>query len=64
MAATVERFGAYTRLLEPGLQFVMPYVDRIGRKLNVQEQVVEIGRDIHGAKVVSPGRKIGANRCA
>jgi regulator of protease activity HflC (stomatin/prohibitin superfamily) len=39
---TVERFGAYTRLLEPGLQFVMPYVDRIGRKLNVQEQVVEI----------------------
>ncbi|MGE0224367.1 MAG: SPFH domain-containing protein [Acetobacteraceae bacterium] len=39
---TVERFGAYTRLLQPGLQFVMPYVDQIGRKLNVQEQVVEI----------------------
>ncbi len=39
---TVERFGAYTRLLEPGLQFVLPYIDRIGRKLNVQEQVVEI----------------------
>ena len=39
---TVERFGAYTRMLEPGLQFVMPYIDRIGRKLNVQEQVVEI----------------------
>lgn len=39
---TVERFGAYTRMLEPGLQFVLPYVDRIGRKLNVQEQVVEI----------------------
>ena len=39
---TVERFGAYTRMLDPGLQFVLPYIDRIGRKLNVQEQVVEI----------------------
>jgi regulator of protease activity HflC (stomatin/prohibitin superfamily) len=39
---TVERFGAYTRLLEPGLNFVLPYIDRIGRKLNVQEQVIEI----------------------
>lgn len=39
---TVERFGAYTRMLQPGLQFVMPYIDRIGRELNVQEQVVEI----------------------
>ena len=27
---TVERFGAYTRMLEPGLQFVLPYIDRIG----------------------------------
>jgi regulator of protease activity HflC (stomatin/prohibitin superfamily) len=39
---TVERFGAYTRLLQPGLNFVLPYVDRIGRQLNVQEQVVDI----------------------
>ena len=39
---TVERFGAYTRMLQPGLNFVMPYVDRVGRRLNVQEQVVEI----------------------
>jgi regulator of protease activity HflC (stomatin/prohibitin superfamily) len=39
---TVERFGAYTRMLEPGLQFVLPFIDQIGRKLNVQEQVVEI----------------------
>jgi regulator of protease activity HflC (stomatin/prohibitin superfamily) len=39
---TVERFGAYTRLLQPGLNFVLPYVDRVGRKLNVQEQMVEI----------------------
>ena len=39
---TVERFGAYTRMLQPGLNFVMPYVDHVGRKLNVQEQVVDI----------------------
>ena len=39
---TVERFGAFTRLLQPGLNFVLPYVDHVGRKLNVQEQVVEI----------------------
>ncbi len=39
---TVERFGAYTRLLQPGLNFVIPYVDRIGRKLNVQEIVLDI----------------------
>jgi regulator of protease activity HflC (stomatin/prohibitin superfamily) len=39
---TVERFGAYTRMLQPGLNFVIPYVDSVGRKLNVQEQVVDI----------------------
>ncbi|HVZ10276.1 SPFH domain-containing protein [Rhodopila sp.] len=39
---TVERFGAFTRLLSPGLNFVMPYIDRIGRRMNVQEQVVDI----------------------
>ena len=39
---TVERFGAYLRMLQPGLNFVLPYVDRVGRRLNVQEQVVEI----------------------
>jgi regulator of protease activity HflC (stomatin/prohibitin superfamily) len=39
---TVERFGAYTRMLQPGLNFVLPFVDRIGRKLNVQEQVLDI----------------------
>jgi regulator of protease activity HflC (stomatin/prohibitin superfamily) len=39
---TVERFGAYTRLLHPGLNFLIPYIDRIGRRLNVQEQVLDI----------------------
>ena len=39
---TVERFGAFTRLLDPGLNFLIPFVDRIGRRLNVQEQVLDI----------------------
>jgi regulator of protease activity HflC (stomatin/prohibitin superfamily) len=39
---TVERFGAFTRQLNPGLSFLVPFVDRVGRKLNVQEQVLDI----------------------
>ena len=39
---TVERFGRYTRTLRPGLSFIIPFIDRIGRKLNVMEQVVEV----------------------
>src|SRR5689334_16194376 len=39
---TVERFGAFTRMLQPGLNFVLPYIDQVGRRLNVQEQVVDI----------------------
>ncbi|AOM42568.1 SPFH domain-containing protein [Xenorhabdus hominickii] len=39
---TVERFGRYTRTLTPGLHLIMPFVDRIGRKINVMEQVLDI----------------------
>jgi regulator of protease activity HflC (stomatin/prohibitin superfamily) len=39
---TVERFGAYTHLLQPGLNFIIPFVDGVGRKMNVQEQVLDI----------------------
>jgi regulator of protease activity HflC (stomatin/prohibitin superfamily) len=39
---TVERFGAYRRMLHPGLNFVLPYVDQVRKKLNVQELVVDI----------------------
>src|SRR5476649_1740630 len=39
---TVERFGAFTNTLSPGLNFVFPYMDRIGHRMNVQEQVVDI----------------------
>ncbi len=39
---TVERFGAFIRLLNPGLNFLVPFVDQVGRRLNVQEQVLDI----------------------
>jgi regulator of protease activity HflC (stomatin/prohibitin superfamily) len=39
---TVERFGRYTRTLRPGLSLIVPFIDRIGRKLNVMEQVIEV----------------------
>jgi regulator of protease activity HflC (stomatin/prohibitin superfamily) len=39
---TVERFGKYTRTLEPGLQLLVPFVDQVGRKLNMMEQVLDV----------------------
>jgi regulator of protease activity HflC (stomatin/prohibitin superfamily) len=39
---TVERFGAFTRMLGPGLNFIIPFIDGIGRRVNVQEQVLDI----------------------
>jgi regulator of protease activity HflC (stomatin/prohibitin superfamily) len=39
---TVERFGRYTRTLRPGLSLIIPFIDRVGRKLNMMEQVVEV----------------------
>jgi regulator of protease activity HflC (stomatin/prohibitin superfamily) len=39
---TVERFGRYTRTLMPGLNLIVPIVDRVGRKMNIMEQVVDV----------------------
>src|SRR5712691_11702250 len=39
---TVERFGRYTRTLTPGLNLIIPYFDRIGRKMNMMEQVIDV----------------------
>jgi regulator of protease activity HflC (stomatin/prohibitin superfamily) len=39
---TIERFGRYTRTLRPGLTLIIPFIDRIGRKLNMMEQVIEV----------------------
>jgi regulator of protease activity HflC (stomatin/prohibitin superfamily) len=39
---TVERFGRYLRTLSPGLNIIIPYIDRIGRKLVMMESVLDI----------------------
>ncbi len=39
---TVERFGAFTRLLNPGLNLMLPMVEQVGHKVNVQEIVLDI----------------------
>ncbi|AIX74502.1 MAG: SPFH domain-containing protein [Mixta calida] len=39
---TVERFGRYTKTLQPGLNLVVPFMDRIGRKINMMEQVLDV----------------------
>jgi regulator of protease activity HflC (stomatin/prohibitin superfamily) len=39
---TVERFGRYTRTLTPGLNLIIPFIDRIGAKMNMMEQVLDV----------------------
>lgn len=46
---TVERFGRYTNTLTPGLNIIVPIVDRIGNKLNMMEQV----RDVPSQEVIT-----------
>jgi regulator of protease activity HflC (stomatin/prohibitin superfamily) len=41
---TVERFGRYTHTLLPGLNLIVPFFDRIGHKMNMMEQVIDIPR--------------------
>jgi regulator of protease activity HflC (stomatin/prohibitin superfamily) len=39
---TVETFGRYTRTLAPGLHILIPVMERIGAKMNMKEQVIDI----------------------
>lgn len=44
MHYTVERFGRYTKTLRPGLNLIVPFVDRIGAKINMREQVLDVAQ--------------------
>src|ERR1700689_3171666 len=39
-ARNVERFGRYRKTLEPGLNFIVPFVDRVKTQIDLREQVV------------------------
>jgi regulator of protease activity HflC (stomatin/prohibitin superfamily) len=39
---TVERFGKYTKTLDPGLHVILPLIDAIGAKMNMMETVLDV----------------------
>ena len=39
---TMERFGRFTKTLRPGIHLIIPFIDRIGQKINMMEQVLDI----------------------
>jgi regulator of protease activity HflC (stomatin/prohibitin superfamily) len=39
---TLERFGRLIRVLKPGLHFLIPFVDAVGYRVNMKEQVLDI----------------------
>ncbi len=39
---TVERLGKYTKTLSPGLHILVPFIDAIGSKMNMMEQLLEV----------------------
>lgn len=39
---TVERFGRYVQTLKPGLTIITPFINRVGYKLNMMEQLLDI----------------------
>lgn len=39
---TVERFGKYTTSLSPGLHMITPFIESVGRRMNMMEQVIDV----------------------
>jgi len=42
MEFTVERFGRYVRTLRPGLNLIVPFIDRVGAEMNMMESVLDV----------------------
>jgi len=41
---TLERFGRYAKTLRPGFHFVLPFINRIGHRVNMMERVADVPR--------------------
>ncbi|ESQ78846.1 SPFH domain-containing protein [Asticcacaulis sp. YBE204] len=39
---TVENFGRYTRTLKPGISFLTPFIESVGKRVNMMEQVFDV----------------------
>ena len=48
-ARNVERFGRYRKTLEPGMNFIIPFIDRVKPLIDLREQVVSFA----GAPVIT-----------
>jgi regulator of protease activity HflC (stomatin/prohibitin superfamily) len=41
---TLERFGRFKTSMGPGFHFIVPFVEAVGRKINMMEQVLDVPR--------------------
>jgi regulator of protease activity HflC (stomatin/prohibitin superfamily) len=39
---TLEKFGRYKRTMGPGLHFIVPFFEQVGRRINMMEQVLDV----------------------
>ena len=39
---TIERFGRYSTTFRPGFHFMIPFVNRVGQRVNMMERVLDV----------------------